>query len=313
MNEMSSRWLWASPVRGRYRLGALALALLAVACGLTSGPSSSSSSHWLVCQEDTDCLSLGQAARCDDGGYCANSDGRISLPIEDGAGGGGGAASGGAGGGGGGGAEPNPASGGTNGEGGTSCTGAACSACPAPRIRTDVICESMTYWARDPASACCPYENACVAPEAWPLFSSEEECQTDCRCAVVEPTDVSNQEAPFFGVERISLECRCADGSCPENVQAATAEWCESADNFGYDVIRYQGCGMIAFASDGGFTGGQLVFDEGTGALVGTSSYSDTTSLPCLTFTTIAGREFECSAAVMCQLCGPPGGVPPCD
>jgi hypothetical protein len=67
------------------------------------------------------------------------------------------------------------------------------------------------------------------------------------------------------------------------------------------------GCGKVAIRSDGGYTGGDWVFDAMTGALIGSVTFSDTTNGPCRTYNTIAGRAFDCEEAIECPLCGDAG------
>src|SRR5687767_4488860 len=59
----------------------VALAVLAMACGEPSGPSSSSSSHWLSCETDADCDNLPVAASCGGDGYCQSSTGKIEQAV----------------------------------------------------------------------------------------------------------------------------------------------------------------------------------------------------------------------------------------
>jgi hypothetical protein len=76
MKEMIERRRWRSAAR-RARV---ALAVIAMACGKAAGPSSSSSSHWLVCELDADCTSAGSEARCASDGYCVDVEGvRVTL------------------------------------------------------------------------------------------------------------------------------------------------------------------------------------------------------------------------------------------
>lgn len=44
---------------------------LAIGCGGQTGPKTSSSTHWLTCETDLDCVNLAVGARCGEDGYCA--------------------------------------------------------------------------------------------------------------------------------------------------------------------------------------------------------------------------------------------------
>ena len=63
------------------RLLSVALGALVMACGEPSGPSSSSSSHWLSCEQDSDCDNLAVPASCGGDGYCVSSTGKIEQSI----------------------------------------------------------------------------------------------------------------------------------------------------------------------------------------------------------------------------------------
>ncbi len=58
-----------------------AVAVLATACGEPSGPSSSSSSHWLTCETDSDCENLPVPASCGSDGYCVSASGKIEQSV----------------------------------------------------------------------------------------------------------------------------------------------------------------------------------------------------------------------------------------
>jgi beta-glucanase (GH16 family) len=61
--------IWAS------RFGAVSVMSMAIACGGQRGPSSSSSTHWLACDADSDCTNLAVGARCGGDGFCSTSEG----------------------------------------------------------------------------------------------------------------------------------------------------------------------------------------------------------------------------------------------
>ncbi|HEY6722392.1 MAG TPA: glycoside hydrolase family 16 protein [Polyangiaceae bacterium] len=48
---------------------------MTVACGGETGPKTSSSSHWLACETDLECVNLAAGARCGNDGFCATSSG----------------------------------------------------------------------------------------------------------------------------------------------------------------------------------------------------------------------------------------------
>jgi hypothetical protein len=172
--------------------------------------------------------------------------------------------------------------------------------CPAPQAGDNVSCDGEPVWSRDPASGlCCEYRNSCSAPSGWPGFNNELECETSCRCETVDYGDPPGT----FGVERISLECACRDGDCARTLQEQLARVCN--DPRGQAWVRAEGCGMIAIANEGTFAGRDFVYDAATGALIGTSSYSDEPSIrPCVIASSVAGLGFDCDAATRCELCG---------
>jgi hypothetical protein len=172
-------------------------------------------------------------------------------------------------------------------------------------------------WARHlPTGTCCEYASypSRCTPPGWPLFETEQECETSCRCAEVVP--VFPDEPLDLTVERISLECGCAGVfTCPENLAAATAVLCDAP---GAGVIREQKCGNILLRSGGPYDGSSYVFDAANGALVGATQSADTPRPPCDAFMTIAGRDFEsCTEPTSsCILCGAPfnaADLSPCD
>lgn len=287
MNEMSERRSGPSAARTATRV---AFVLIAIACGKATGPSVSSSSHWLVCEADVDCASAGPTARCAGDGYCVDVAGvRIRLP-----------------------AESVPGAGDAERAGDTPDTAEpSAGECPERRDDPSAVCIDVTpRWARDPASGmCCRYDNLCDLPQMWFSFASEEECQTSCRCV-----DIDYGEPPTdFGTERISLECSCADGTCSMNIEDELARICDNA--LGVPWVRTEGCGMIEITFGGGFYGGNTIYDAATGALVGRRSFSDVAVEPCGAFVTIAGRAFECETVTSCALCGTrfDPSIPPCE
>ena len=63
------------------RLPLVAFAVLATACGEPSGPSSSSSSHWLRCEADADCDNLPLPATCGGDGYCVSGTRKVEQTV----------------------------------------------------------------------------------------------------------------------------------------------------------------------------------------------------------------------------------------
>lgn len=195
------------------------------------------------------------------------------------------------------------------------CAGGACDAeCPPPRTAS---CRGPEAWTRIPdTGACCRYENDCQAPGDMPRFPTLEECQTDCRCERVTPSDFSQVETAntvFLSTEYVGLDCYCADalGACPATITDLDPDVC--SDAFADSMSQAVGCGMVSIQSNGGFTGGAWVFDAASGALVGATDWSDTTRAPCRTYDTIAGREFACAEALVCPLCSEGAPVLGCD
>ncbi len=267
--------------------GCFSLVLVAIACGKAASPSSSSSSHWLVCETDLDCAGAGSAASCGGDGYCVDAAGvRVRLT------------------------EGSPDAGTAAPDEADDCVGASCSQCPAPNEDSGFICtDRTTVWARDPGSGtCCRYEGSCLAP-SWPRFESEGECQTSCRCAEIDYGDPPNA----FGIERILLACACGDANCVMNVDDEVARICQTS--FGVPWVRTEGCGMIDITLQGGFSVSSSIYDAATGALVGTSSFGDISGPPCHTYGTVAGRTFECETVTRCELCGTrfDPSIPPCE
>jgi hypothetical protein len=124
---------------------------------------------------------------------------------------------------------------------------------------------------------CCQYPSGCEVPETMALFSSEEACRTDCRCADVDQI-VTPENTMELGAERISLECNCPNGNCPAHLEAPTRGRCEGV--LAEYVTRVEGCGMIALQTFTGYGSSSLVFDADSVMLIGISSRGDTPSEP---------------------------------
>jgi hypothetical protein len=192
-------------------------------------------------------------------------------------------------------------SGGAAAEPGTGAPG-----CP-PRVEQNYGCQGDAVWARDPQTGTCCQYDICREPPGWFVFSTESECQSSCRCAMVTGADHSMLETTVsYEVEYISLECGCAiescDGCsadrCEAMLDAALVDWCA-----GKFQSALRGCGRVALISSGGFVGSSRVFDEATGQLLGTSWYSDVPHAPCQAYAVVAGSELSCPDAIECDPC----------
>lgn len=193
------------------------------------------------------------------------------------------------------------------------------SACAPPRA--SAYCSGDDMWARNPETGeCCPYSAPCAVPWEWPMFESESECQSSCRCTDVTPSDFSKVETSnevTFASERTSFECVCPDGSCrQETLDEALGALCAAGDGSGSTMLR--GCGMVVIRTARGYSGGDKVFERDTGALVGLTHWSDVSARPCWAYSTVIGREFVCEGATECAPCAGDagvtnGGLPACD
>jgi hypothetical protein len=206
-----------------------------------------------------------------------------------------------------------PGGGGAGGSGVGGGAGAAQSpaGCPAPRTGDTV------QWARDrDTGVCCAYAPAYVPepPQSGGSFSTQAECQSQCRCATLDTFDES------FGAydrERTSLECRCGSGGCPTSVDEAIEALCTP----GRYVLRVEGCGLSFIVANDGLTSQGWLFELGqagdagssAASLVGAFELSDAPFTPCENFVWVAGRNFDCEDTVECPVCGdaseeiPPG------
>jgi len=156
-----------------------------------------------------------------------------------------------------------------------------------------------------------------VAPESWPWFNTEAECQGDCRCSGLDGYD------PAFGsfsTERTSLDCRCTKETCPSTIAEAEQLQCLRSGS----VERREGCGKVFVIDGGGFYGDGWLFEQPLGSteagaaparLIGAYQFTDAATGPCQTGEWVAGSEFDCESAVACQLCGEswPAPLPPCE
>ena len=110
-----------------------------------------------------------------------------------------------------------------------------------------------------------------------------------------------------------ALACKCDAESCPSSIN----DYDSTADcSLGAPVVRKTGCGRVAFSLEGGYSGGDTVFDERSGALVGLSSFSDTPYGSCENvFSYVYGEDFrnDCDHITSCTVCGSSPNAPPCD
>jgi hypothetical protein len=163
-----------------------------------------------------------------------------------------------------------------------------------------------SQWARDPETGtCCAYAYATAAPQAWPIFATQAECQTDCRCAKLDSFD---EAFGLYERETTSLECRCGSGGCPTSVDEAIETSCAT----GRRVRRRDGCGLSFIVASDGYTSQGWLFEPGQGrdagsgvpSLVGAFASTDAQAAPCQTFVWVAGRNFECDDTIECPVCG---------
>lgn len=152
------------------------------------------------------------------------------------------------------------------------------------------------------------------------MFDSESACQTSCRCADVTPSDTSLETTgvAVFATERTSFECVCPDGSCrpTETLEEVLGASCGADGPDPRTMVR--GCGMVLIRDTPEYVGTDRVFDRDTGALSGTTHWSDVPMAPCWAYTIVVGREFVCEDATECALCAgdagaTSGGLPACD
>ena len=194
------------------------------------------------------------------------------------------------------------------------CTGPECPECPAPH--PNQVTAGQPVWSRSPEGDCCRYDNPVAAPVTWPYFETEEACQSDCRCSILEDFI---EDVGLYATARTSLDCRCDAESCPTSLPQAEQLMCGR----GYGgVQRIEGCGRVLVVDRNGYAGDGWVFeallkvpgDLTSLGLVGAIKFGDVHFAPCQTSAWVAGRDFDCDSAVACQLCGESPGdpVPPC-
>ena len=155
--------------------------------------------------------------------------------------------------------------------------------------RTDQSCAAQPTWGRDRVTGvCCKYDRPCDLPLSLDPFTTEAECNPfGCEC---EPEPM----------KPLPLGCGCPPEGCP-----TLSGLLETACN-GHDddyLVRRTGCGKLAIAFWGGFTAWTWLFDEGTGVLVGSSSFSDAGHGVCGHFGYAFGEPFDCDVIAECALC----------
>jgi len=202
---------------------------------------------------------------------------------------------------------------------GASCSGPECPGCPAATLE---FSGGQPSWSRNPATGeCCRYDDRVAAPEHWPSFDTEAACQSDCRCSVLDGLNEIvgvNGTDYIYATERTSLDCRCSKESCPSTPAQAEQRLCEA---FGA-AQRREGCGRVFVVFGGGNYSNGWVFEQSlpsTGAaavsprLVGGYESSDAPG-QCGTYGWVAGSEFDCDSAAVCQVCGESAEAPvaPC-
>jgi len=190
----------------------------------------------------------------------------------------------------------------------------ASTACPAPRPTS--VSTGLVVWARNPETRdCCPYDDYAAAPDDWPYFDTEAQCQSTCRCSVLEGF---RAEYDAYNTERSSLECRCSTETCPSSVAEAERIMCSRASFF--PVVRREGCGRVMVVDANGLAGDAWIFErplESTDAggagerLIGAGQFGDVPSPACQAYEWVAGASFDCEEATVCQLCGDESAIPP--
>jgi hypothetical protein len=81
--------------------------------------------------------------------------------------------------------------------------------------------------------------------EEWPVFSTQDECESSCRCRDVTPIDFSLLDTigdAALSTERTSLECFCRDGrDCPEAFAETATSFCAGGGS--PQLTQFVGCG----------------------------------------------------------------------
>ena len=147
----------------------------------------------------------------------------------------------------------------------------------------------------------------CDLPDGWVAFSTQDECQTDCRCQSITDHFFERFNLPDA---HESLACACSRQDCAMTLEEELARRCP--DGGAGNVTLARGCGKVEIADGPNLGGTTAVFDEASGRLIGRTEWGDTIALPCLAVSTISGTEFACPEATICQLCGG-GDVPHCN
>lgn len=158
--------------------------------------------------------------------------------------------------------------------------------CPPPR--EDTSCAADASWAQDPSDGfCCEYASPCAAPETWPLYASQQECDPyGCGCRL---------GVPYAESDLPPIECGCLSGDCP-TLEEALDKPCDG----NVDVAERRGCGKVELSMSN-LTSWALLFDEASGAIVGRMIGSDVPFGACggLAF----GEQLDCPDASVCARC----------
>lgn len=118
-----------------------------------------------------------------------------------------------------------------------------------------------------------------------------------------------------MGATELSLDCFCAEfpSSCAsyEEAKASVTTGAQESDlcaeGAPWTMMEHTGCGKVTIFSNGGYGGGDRVYDAETHELVAASLYSDIGFGSCDTFGYRAGSPEPCSEGTVCSLCDSTG------
>jgi hypothetical protein len=149
---------------------------------------------------------------------------------------------------------------------------------------------------------------ATTPPAASPRFAFPFD-PAGCACT-------STDHGPGYG----DLECACASGSCPRNVEDGLDLVLHAcATDKAARASRSDGCGRIVLSTESGSCRIELSYDAASALLIGGSSRCDVAgaSPPSCEDSMQSGFEVgakaECDAWDKCTICGEDGSVPACD
>lgn len=121
------------------------------------------------------------------------------------------------------------------------CTLLGCLTCPPPH-QTSEACAQVVVFAKDPASGmCCEYGSPCTAPEGWPQFFSDTECEagssaalswfSTCGDPVCGPDSDAPTGEPACSAEQVEgMQCTDEGGLCDPGVGCGTNLVCAQSD-----------------------------------------------------------------------------------